>query len=201
MKFGNRLKMSRLEKGLTQEQVANHFYVTRQTISGWENEVSYPDITNLINISDYYQISLDTLLKEDSGMKDYLKKQEVARSIKPITFLLLVIDLLSAGILILSIMNVISLSGFSTYTLEIIAVLNAIALIQIALFQSKLDEKSKFNFSQLRVMLMGISLTIIGLLLLFLGKFSLISGVVTGVGVATIFINIFYKYLNRSYSN
>lgn len=64
MKFGDRLKTSRLEKGLTQEQGAHKFYVTRQTISGLENEISYPDITNLIRISDYYQISLDTLLKE-----------------------------------------------------------------------------------------------------------------------------------------
>lgn len=34
MKFGDRLKKSRLEKGLTQEQVAQNLYVTRQTISG-----------------------------------------------------------------------------------------------------------------------------------------------------------------------
>ena len=71
MKFGDRLKTSRLEKGLTQEQVAKKFYVSRQTISGWENEISYPDITNLIRISDYYQVSLDTLLKEDTGMQEY----------------------------------------------------------------------------------------------------------------------------------
>lgn len=38
MKFGGRLKNSRTELNLTQEQVARDFFVTRQTISSWENE-------------------------------------------------------------------------------------------------------------------------------------------------------------------
>lgn len=79
MKFGDRLKKSRLEKGLTQEQVAQNLYVTRQTISGWENEISYPDIINLIKLSDYYQVSLDTLLKEDRGMREYLEKKRLQK--------------------------------------------------------------------------------------------------------------------------
>ena len=74
--------------------------VSRQTISSWETGNSYPDIDRLIQLSDVYQISLDVLLKEDSGMKEYLKKQEVMDEIKPIVKLTTVIDLIFIAILL-----------------------------------------------------------------------------------------------------
>ncbi|MDC7952748.1 helix-turn-helix transcriptional regulator [Liquorilactobacillus mali] len=49
--------------------------MTRQTISSWENEKTYPDIYSLIKLSNYYHILLDTLLKEDTGMREYLEKE------------------------------------------------------------------------------------------------------------------------------
>lgn len=62
MKFGERLKNARLDMYLTQENVANELFITRQTISSWENEKTYPDISSLIKLSNYYHISLDVLL-------------------------------------------------------------------------------------------------------------------------------------------
>lgn len=109
MKFGDRLKKSRLEKGLTQEQVAQNLYVTRQTISGWENEISYPDIINLIKLSDYYQVSLDTLLKKDRGMREYMEKKEVTKSLRPVYNMLMFTDLLLIVLLISDIMDFIKL--------------------------------------------------------------------------------------------
>lgn len=73
MRFGERLKKARSDMNLTQGDVANELYVTRQTISSWENEKTYPDISSLIQLSNYYQISLDTLLKEDTGMREDLE--------------------------------------------------------------------------------------------------------------------------------
>ncbi|MDF7668628.1 helix-turn-helix transcriptional regulator [Lactobacillus sp. ESL0703] len=84
MRFGEYLKQVRLAKNLTQEEVAEDFFVSRQTISSWENEKTYPDMASLIKLSDYYQISLDTLLKEDSGLREYLEKQDVITKLKPI---------------------------------------------------------------------------------------------------------------------
>ncbi|WP_010078050.1 helix-turn-helix transcriptional regulator [Liquorilactobacillus mali] len=83
MKFGNRLKNARTELNLTQEQVANDSFITRQTISSWENEKTYPDIASLIKLSDYYHISLDVLLKEDSGMKEYLEERLLKNHLYP----------------------------------------------------------------------------------------------------------------------
>ena len=69
--IGSKIKAARLEKKLTQEQVAELLGVSRQTISNWENEKSYPDIISVIKMSDCYEVSLDYLLKEEQKMKTY----------------------------------------------------------------------------------------------------------------------------------
>ena len=68
MEIGSKLKKARNENGITQEQAAELLGVSRQTISNWENNKSYPDIISVIKMSDYYSVSLDHLLKEDIGM-------------------------------------------------------------------------------------------------------------------------------------
>lgn len=68
MEIGSKLKNARNEKGLTQEQAAETLGVSRQTISNWENNKSYPDIISVIKMSDIYSISLDHLLKEEKSM-------------------------------------------------------------------------------------------------------------------------------------
>ena len=70
MKFGERLKKLRNDANETQESITNRLHVSRQTISNWENERSYPDIEMLIKLSNYYNISLDQLLKEDVVMEE-----------------------------------------------------------------------------------------------------------------------------------
>ena len=50
---------------LSQEELAEKIYVTRQTISNWENDKSYPDIHSLLLLSSTFHISLDQLIKGD----------------------------------------------------------------------------------------------------------------------------------------
>lgn len=69
--IGSKIKAARLEKKLTQEQVAELLGVSRQTISNWENEKSYPDIISVIKMSDCYEVSLDYLLKGEQKMNTY----------------------------------------------------------------------------------------------------------------------------------
>lgn len=69
MEIGSKLKNARNEKGMTQEHAAELLGVSRQTISNWENNRSYPDIISVIKMSDLYSVSLDHLLKEDNTMK------------------------------------------------------------------------------------------------------------------------------------
>lgn len=69
--IGSKLKAARQKSDLTQEQVAEALGVSRQTISNWENERSYPDIISVIKLSDCYDVSLDYLLKGEQNMKTY----------------------------------------------------------------------------------------------------------------------------------
>lgn len=63
-----------MRAGMTQEKVAEEIQVTRQTISNWENEKSFPDIVSVIRLSSLYGISLDQLLKGDEEMMEHLEK-------------------------------------------------------------------------------------------------------------------------------
>ena len=71
MEIGKKLKDARMKSGFTQETVAEKINVSRQTISNWENEKSYPDIISVIKMSDCYEVSLDYLLKGEQKMKTY----------------------------------------------------------------------------------------------------------------------------------
>ena len=75
MQLGQAIAQIRKERGLTQEAFAKMYNVTRQTVSNWENEKSYPDLSTVVKISDEFNVSLDVLLKGDFRMvKDIDKK-------------------------------------------------------------------------------------------------------------------------------
>ena len=57
-KIGSFLKELRKEKGITQEQLAEELGVTGRTVSRWETGNNMPDISLLVDISDYYQVSI-----------------------------------------------------------------------------------------------------------------------------------------------
>ena len=65
MELGKQIKKYRSELGLSQDALADKIYVTRQTISNWENDRNYPDVRSLVMLSTVFGISLDTLVKED----------------------------------------------------------------------------------------------------------------------------------------
>ena len=70
--IGGKIKKSRTDAEITQEQAAQALGISRQTISNWENERSYPDIVSVLKMSDLYSVSLDYLLKGEDPMEDYL---------------------------------------------------------------------------------------------------------------------------------
>lgn len=70
MDLGAKLKDARAAAGLTQGEAAEKLYVSRQTISNWENGKTYPDIVSVVKMSDLYGISLDRLLKEEKSMEE-----------------------------------------------------------------------------------------------------------------------------------
>ena len=85
MNLGNKIQEIRKKNKMSQEDFAEVFNVTRQTISSWENSKSYPDIETLIKLSDKFDISLDILLKEDKVMIKEIDKER--KNYKIIKFL------------------------------------------------------------------------------------------------------------------
>ena len=65
MEFHEKLQQLRKQKGLTQEQLAEHLYVSRAAISKWESGRGYPNIDSLKAIAAFYSITIDELLSGD----------------------------------------------------------------------------------------------------------------------------------------
>lgn len=67
MSFGENLQKLRKAKNISQENLAEELQVSRQTIGKWENGSTYPEAEYLIQISDFFSVSIDTLLKGTVG--------------------------------------------------------------------------------------------------------------------------------------
>lgn len=90
MNFGTRLVNLRKECKISQEEFSEIFNVTRQTVSNWENSKSYPNIETLIKISEYFNISLDILLKEDKIMIKKIANKTKQKNIIIISLLVVI---------------------------------------------------------------------------------------------------------------
>ena len=87
MELGKKIKYYRNEKSLTQDNLAERIFVSRQTISNWENDKSYPDINSIILLSEALEVSVDNLISEE------VKKMKLN------SLMMLILLLLSVGAL------------------------------------------------------------------------------------------------------
>ena len=117
MNFNEKLIELRKSKGLSQDELGQRLGVSRQTISKWELAQSYPDFQRLVLLSDYFGLSLDTLVKDidvqeirDKNLKDrqiaaiYDDMQSAKSTISTIINVLAVIGVV--GVLIFLFMGV-----------------------------------------------------------------------------------------------
>ena len=79
MRFGERLYKLRSDKNISQEELAELLDVSRQSISKWENDKAYPEMTRLLFMSDYFDVSLDYLMR---GLEDEKSEDESAVTYK-----------------------------------------------------------------------------------------------------------------------
>lgn len=131
MKLHKQIRKYRKQVGLSQEKLANEIFVTRQTISNWENDRSYPDVESLLLLSTCFGISLDTLIKGDI---DVMKHELENRNMSFWTMIMLIF--LVSGIVI-----GIPLTYFYSYGGMAIAII----LLGIGLFGSCRIEVIKKN--------------------------------------------------------
>ena len=80
MEVGAQIRKYRSNMGISQEQLAEKVYVSRQTVSNWETNKNYPDIHSLLLLSTLFDISLDQLIKGDvERMRKEIKETEIRR--------------------------------------------------------------------------------------------------------------------------
>lgn len=78
MEIGEQIKKYRTEMGLSQDRLAEKIFVSRQTISNWENNKNYPDVKSLLLLSCLFNVSLDMLVKGDlEKMKEEIKEEDI----------------------------------------------------------------------------------------------------------------------------
>src|SRR5699024_10857935 len=83
MKFNEKLLSLRKAKGLSQEELGMELQVSRQTISKWEAGQSYPDFQRLVILSDYFDLTLDELVK-DIDVQDVREKNMTDERVRSI---------------------------------------------------------------------------------------------------------------------
>lgn len=80
MEIGKQIRKYRTDLKLSQDDLADKVYVTRQTISNWENDRNYPDVRSLVLLSNVFGISLDILIKGDlEQMKEQINEEDIRK--------------------------------------------------------------------------------------------------------------------------
>ena len=69
--LGNRIALYRKQNNFTQEELASKLNVSSQAVSKWENDLSIPDISLLIDLANLFNVTLDTLVKGDNAPTTY----------------------------------------------------------------------------------------------------------------------------------
>ena len=82
MEVGKTIKELRTDAGMSQDELAGKAFVSRQTISNWENGKFYPDVQSLATIADLFGTSIDDLVKGDLPMMNSRIAKEDVRSLR-----------------------------------------------------------------------------------------------------------------------
>lgn len=77
--IGKQIKLFRIEKGLSQEELASLLHISRQTISKWENGNSVPDADMLVRIADLLDVTVNDLLKtKGEELNNMVNKEDLS---------------------------------------------------------------------------------------------------------------------------
>lgn len=144
MELGRRIQKYRKEGALSQDALAEKVFVSRQTISNWENDKSYPDVKSLVLLSEVFQVSLDQLIKGDVEMlREQINQADKAKFEH--------LSRIFAGMFMVTVLTPIPLVHFLSWAgLGIWIVIFAVAMYLAILVEK---EKKKFDIQTYREIL------------------------------------------------
>ena len=76
MIFSEKLQLIRKSKGMTQEELADKIDVSRQAVAKWESGQVYPDIGNLIQLSNLFNVTVDYLVRDQECMVSFADHED-----------------------------------------------------------------------------------------------------------------------------
>lgn len=85
VEFGEKIKQLREEKGMTQQTMAEHLYVTRQAVSRWECGARYPDLITTKKIAEILEVTIDELVSGEELKRNIEKEPVLATPVPNIT--------------------------------------------------------------------------------------------------------------------
>ncbi len=132
MELGKQIRRYRNERSFSQETLAEKVYVSRQTISNWENGKSYPDVNSLVLLSEAFEVSLDKLIKGDvENMKEQINRED--QQIFNCLSVIYTVLLLAVAVTPLPLVEFLSYAGLGIW----------LALLGVARYVARLVEKNK----------------------------------------------------------
>ena len=135
MELGSQIKKYRNELGISQEKLAEEIYVSRQSVSNWENDKNYPDINSLIRLSEVFHVSLDILIKGDvEKMKKEITEKD-RKDFDKVSYILAIMF----GLLVLTPMPLL-------YFLDNVGILIWLIIGGVSIYVAFLAEKKKKEF-------------------------------------------------------
>ena len=99
MEIGGRIRELRTAAGMSQDDLAARVYVSRQTISSWENGKTYPDVQSLLLLSEIFGASVDSLIKGDVETMNETIGRDV-KTMKRLSYVILAFLLLMIGAMV-----------------------------------------------------------------------------------------------------
>lgn len=129
--FGEKLKKERNNKGWSQEELAEKLFVSRQSVSKWENGQNYPSIEILIKLSDLFEVTIDELLRSDENLTNKVIKDSKKLAYPRLKLFFDVFLLVGLALLVIKL-------G--------VLLLNKVTVLDITLYGGKFLELWTFNY-------------------------------------------------------
>lgn len=136
MIFGEKLKAERAKNGWSQEELAEKLFVSRQSVSKWENGQNYPGIEIIIKLSDLFGITIDELLRSDGELTNKVIEESRKLAYPRLKFLFDVLIVAGSALLLFKL---------------VVLALNQLTPLDVTMFGGSLF----WNFGPLLLMICG----------------------------------------------
>jgi len=136
MEIGKQIKKYRSEMEVSQEELAERIFVSRQTVSNWENEKNYPDLKSLLLLSSLLGVSLDILVKGDiEQMKEEIKSEDIkyVKRSNRIYYTLLLSTILSTLLVAIYILWMVEFATITVSTFTFVVITSTVSGIMVLL--------------------------------------------------------------------